>query len=146
MKIVVIIFTVLMLVGTAFVSLAGANKSHKLAGDLAELTKGLSEAEMKSVAKDADLPSTGRLNGGAIVGGLGGLAALALLVVTFAKKPLVKAVGGATVACAALSAVLYPHIETGPADGAAPRSLAIAAIVMAIIGAGGAVFATKKQS
>ena len=146
MKILGIILAILMLAGTAFVSLAAANKSHKLAGDISELTKGLSDAQLAAVAKEAGMPSSGRLNGGAVVGGLGGLAALVLLIAAFAKKDWVKGLGGATVAAAAISAVIYPYVKTGPMDGAAPRTLAFIAIGLAVVGAGGALLAAKPKT
>jgi hypothetical protein len=146
MKIVAIIVSVLMLLGTAFVALAAANKAHKFAGDISELTHSMSDAEKAAVAKEADLPSTGRLNGGAIVGGLGGLAAIVLLVAAFAKKAWVNGLVGATVGCALVSTILYPYIATGPADGAAPRTLAIAAIVMSALGGAAAWFKTTRTT
>jgi hypothetical protein len=147
MKILGFILAVLMLAGTAFVTLAAANKAHKLAGDLATATQGLSADELKLLSKEVgDVPSTGRLNGGAVVGGLGGLAAIVLLIAAFAKKQWVTALGGVTVACAALSAVIYPYVKTGPLDGAAPRSLALVAIALAVVGAGGALLAARKPA
>ncbi len=148
MKILGYILAVLLLASTAFVALAAANKSHKLASDLAEVTKGMSDEMKTAISKEAGeaLPSGGRLNGGAVVGGIGGLAALVLLIAAFAKKDKVKVLGGITVACAALSAVIYPYVKTGPMDGAAPRTLALIAIVLAIIGAGGALLATRPKA
>jgi len=146
MKILGIILAVLMLAGTAFVDLAAANKAHKLANDIASLTQGLGADEAKMLAKEADIPSTGRLNGGALVGGLGGLAAIVLLVAAFAKKSWVKGLGGATVAAAALSAAVYPYIKTGPLDGAAPRTLALVAIGLSAVGALGAMLAARKPA
>jgi len=146
MKILGIILAVLMLAGTAFVGLAAANKSHKLASDLKEVTKGLSADQMKLVAKSTEIPSAGRLDAGAVVGGLGGLAALVLLVAAFAKKSWVKGLAGVTVGCAAVSAVIYPHVQTGPIDGAAPRSLALVAIVLSLVGALGAWLAARPKS
>lgn len=146
MKILGFILAVLMLAGTAFVTLAAANKSHKLAGDVSEITKSLSSEELAMVSKNADIPSTGRLNGGAVVGGLGGLAAIVLLIAAFAKKQWVGALAAVTVGCAALSAAIYPHVQTGPMDGAAPRSLALVAIVLSIVGAGGALLASRPKA
>ncbi|HTL38410.1 MAG TPA: hypothetical protein VL326_35010 [Kofleriaceae bacterium] len=150
MKIVAIIFAVLTLLATSFVALAAANKAHKLAGDVAQvekMTKGMSAQERASFDKEVGgIPSSGRLNGGAVVGGLGGLAAFVLLIAMFAKKDWAKGLAGATFGAALLSALVYPHVQTGPMDGAAPRSLAIACIVMGAIGAACATFAARKTS
>jgi hypothetical protein len=150
MKIVAIIVAVLMLLATTFVALAAANKSHKLAGDVAQvekLTKGMSAQEQAAFDKEVGgIPSSGRLNLGAIVGGLGGLAAFVLLVVMFAKKSWAKGLAGATFGAAALSAIIYPYVQTGPMDGAAPRSLAIVAIVLSAIGAACATFAARRTT
>lgn len=150
MKIVAIIFAVLTLLSTSFIALAAANKSHKLAGDVAkvmELTKGMSADERAAFDKEAGgIPSTGRLNGGALVGGLGGLAAFVLLIAMFAKKEWAKGLAGAVVGAAVLSAVIYPHVQTGPMDGAAPRSLALVAIVLGAIGAACASFAARRTT
>lgn len=150
MKILGYILAVLLLLSTAFVDLMGARKAHKLAGDLAqvtELTKGMS-AEQKAAfdAKVGDVPSAGRLNGAAAVGAIGGLAALALLVAAFAKKSAVRMFAVVTVGATALSALLYPFVPTGPMDGAAPRPMALVAIVLAIIGAGGALLASREKA
>jgi hypothetical protein len=148
MKILGFILAFLMLAGTAFVTLAAANKSHKLASDLAEVTKGMSADELAAVSKGSgmEIPSTGRLNGGAVVGGLGGLAAIVLLIAAFAKKQWVKGLGAVTVGAAALSAAIYPHVQTGPMDGAAPRTLALIAIGLSIVGAGGALLAARPKA
>ena len=150
MKIVAIIFALLTLLSTSFIALAAANKSHKLAGDVSkvmEMTKGMSAAERASFDKEVGgIPSTGRLNGGAVVGGLGGLAAFVLLIAMFAKKEWAKGLAGAVVGGAVLSALIYPHVQTGPMDGAAPRSLALVAIVLGVIGAVCATFAARKTT
>jgi hypothetical protein len=146
MKILGIILAVLMLASTAFVALAAANKSFKLAGDLAKVTEGLTADQIKMIEKSGEVPSGGRLKGGAVIGGLGGLAAIVLLIAAFAKKQWVKGLAGATVACAAISAVVYPYVKTGPLDGAAPRSLAFVAIGLAVVGALGAWLAARPKA
>jgi hypothetical protein len=149
MKIVAIILAVLTLLSTSFIALAAANKAHKLAGDVAkvmEMTKGMSAEERAAMDKEVGgIPSTGRLNGGAAVGGLGGLAAFVLLIAMFAKKDWAKGLAGATFGAAVLSAIVYPYVQTGPLDGAAPRSLAIVAIVLSAIGAACAAFAARPK-
>lgn len=150
MKIVAIIFGLLALLVTSFVALAAANKSHKLAGDLAQvekLTKGMSAQEQAAFEKETGgIPSSGRLNGGAVVGAIGGLAAFVLLIAMFAKKDWAKVLAAVTVGAAVLSAAVYPHIETGPMDGAAPRTLAIVAIIAGAIGAACATFAARRTA
>ena len=146
MKILGFILAVLMLAGTAFVGLAAANKSHKLAGDVAEITKGLTDAQLEQIGSKAGIPSTGRLNGGAVVGGLGGLAAIVLLIAAFAKKSWVTGLAVVTVGATALSALIYPYVQTGPMDGAAPRSLALVGIALAVVGAGGALLASRPKA
>jgi hypothetical protein len=149
MKILGYILAALLLLSTAFVGLMGARKAHKLAGDLAEvseMTKGMSDAQKAAFEeKVGGIPSSGRLNGAAAVGALGGLAALVLLIAAFVKKPAVKSLAIVTVGATALSAILYPYIQTGPMDGAAPRPMALVAIVLAIIGAGGALLASREK-
>jgi hypothetical protein len=146
MKILGIILAVLMLAGTAFVDLAAANKSHKLAGQISELTSGLTAEQQKMVSKSADVPSSGRLNGGAGLGVIGGLAALVLLIATFAKKDWVKMLAAVTVGATAISAIIYPYVHTGPMDGAAPRPLALIGLALAVVGAGGAFIATRQKA
>ena len=146
MKALGIIFGLLLLASTVFVTLAAANKSHHLASDLAAVTQGLTADQLKEAKAAVDLPSGTRLNAGALVGAIGGLAAFVLLVAMFAKKNWVAGLGGLTVACAALSAAIYPHIETGPMDGAAPRSLALIAIGLGAVGALCAVLAAKPRA
>ncbi len=150
MKILGYVLAVLLLLSTAFVGLMGARKAHKLAGDLAqvsEMMKGMSDAQKSAIEdKAGGIPSAGRLNGAAAVGAIGGLAALALLIAAFAKKSSVKTLAVVTVGATALSAILYPYIQTGPMDGAAPRPMALIGIVLAIIGAGGAMLASREKA
>jgi hypothetical protein len=149
MKVLGFILAFLMLASTAFVGLAAANKSHDAAKAISEITKGMSADDLKVLSKAGDvpaLPSSRRLNAGALVGGLGGLAAIVLLIAAFVKKDWVKGLGVVTVACAALSAAIYPYIPTGPTDGAAPRPMAVIAIVLAVLGALGALLAARPKS
>ncbi len=46
---------------------------------------------------------------------------------------------------AALSAAVYPYVETGPLDGAAPRSLALVTIGLAVVGGLGALLAAQPK-
>jgi hypothetical protein len=143
MKLLGYILAILFTLVTAFVTLAAANKSHHLATDIATITSQLGGSDLKLLGKTIDLPSTLRLNAGALIGALGGLAALVLLVGAFAKKRWVGGVSAITIGCAALTAAIYPHIDTGPADGAAPRLLAVIAIGLSAMAALGAYLATR---
>ena len=147
MKILGIILAVLFLTSSAFVGIVGSNKARKLSHDISELTKGMSPEMKAAMQKEAgDIPSTGRLSGGGVVAIVGGLAALALLVMAFVKKDLVGKAAVAVVALGALSAIIYPHVDTGPMDGMAPRTQAVVATVLAIIGALGAWLAARKAT
>jgi hypothetical protein len=140
------ILAILMLLATAFVTLAAANKSHHLASDLATITGQLGGADAAVLGKKLDLPSTMRLNIAALIGALGGIASLIRLIAAFAKKSWIGALSVITLGCAAITAALYPHIETGPADGAAPRPMALVAIGLAALGALGAWMATRRRA
>lgn len=147
MKILGIILAVLMLLGSAFVSGAGARKAKHLASELHELTGSMSASDKALLgATSIEVPSEGRLKGGAIAGWIAALGALALLIVAFAKKSAVPALAGLAVAIAAASAVIYPHVQTGPMDGMAPRVQALVATVLTVIGAGGALLAARRKA
>jgi len=146
MKIIGIILALLMLSGSALVGITGANKSRDAAKAISALTEGLSDDEKAEVAKLGDVPSSGRLKFGALVAILGAVAAGALLVATFAKKHLVGGLGAAAIAVTALSALVYPHVDTGPMSGLAPRSQALVATVLAIAGTVGAIMASRRKA
>ena len=140
MKIVGTILAVIMLTGSAFVGVVSANKSLHLARDLNEI-----DLE-KSQREELGLPTSSRMKLGGVIGFMAALGAAVLLVVTFATKKLIPVVVGAAMLLAILSIVGYPAIETGPTDGAAPRTLAIVAAVFALIGAGGSLLVKKSVS
>jgi hypothetical protein len=144
MKILGLVLAVLMLLGSAAVSVLGARKANHFKDQLSELTAGMSADQLAAISKEADIPSTGRMGAGAIVGFLSAATALALLVVAFAKKKAVPLLAVLAIAAVGLSALLYPHIDTGPLDGLAPRMQAFVAGVLTLIGAGGAMLAAKK--
>jgi hypothetical protein len=146
MKILGIILALLMLSGSALVGVTGAHKSRDAAKAISALTEGLTDAERDEVAKLGDMPSSGRLTFGAILGIVGAIGAAALLVATFAKKHLVAGLGAAAVIVTAMSAAIYPHIETGPTQGMAPRSQAMLATVLALVGVVGAVLASRRKA
>ena len=108
--------------------------------------RGSAAAAKKAESAAAELPSSGMLKFGSIVGLLGAAAAAALLVLTFAKKNLVLYAAGAAVGLALISAVLYPHIPTGPTDGLAPRPQALLAAGLAAVGSLGAWLASRKSA
>ncbi|HEX4451589.1 MAG TPA: hypothetical protein VH143_11995 [Kofleriaceae bacterium] len=145
MKLLGFILAILLLLATAFVTLAAANKSHHLASDIATIAGQLGGGDSGALAKQLDLPSPMRLNVAALIGALGGIASLILLIAAFAKKSWVGALSVLTIGCAAITAALYPHIETGAGDGAAPRPMALIAIGLAAVGALGAYMATKRD-
>jgi hypothetical protein len=144
MKLLGFTLAILLLLATAFVTLAAANKSHHLASELSAVMALL--GDHADSAKAADIPSPLRLNIAALIGALGGVASLILLVAAFAKKSWVGALSVMTIGCAAITAALYPYIPTGPADGAAPRTLALVAIGLAVVGAFGAWLATRRRA
>lgn len=149
MKILGLILAVLMLAGTAFIDLTAANKAHKAATDIAKVNEMLGDSGMKGMkgaSKElGDLPSPGRLNAGAGLCVIGGLGAIVLLISAFAKKQWVKAIAGATVGATALAAIIYPYVPTGPLEGMAPRPQALLGLVLAVIGAGGALLASRQK-
>lgn len=144
MKILGIILAILMLSLSALVGVIGSNKSFKLGGDIAEVTEGLTDQQKEAIG--AELPSASRLKLGGVLGVLGGVAALALLIFLFVKQPLVTGAAAATVALCALAIVVYPSVPTGPMDGMAPRTQAMVAAAMALLGAGGALLARRGRA
>jgi len=146
MKILGFVLAVLMLLGAASVGALGARKSHALTKDLDALTDGMTADQKAELAKQADMPSSGRLKVGSLVGILGALAAFALLVATFAKPAAVRKIAGAAVGLTVVSALAYPSVPTGPMDGMPPRTQAIVALVFLAIGVGGALLATMRRS
>jgi len=137
MKIVGIVLAALMLLGSAFVGAAGSSKSMDLSYEIGAAAEVLTEAQME----EAGLPSAKRLKFGGLVGIVAALGALALLLATFAKRDKVFLMAGATMAFCVLAILLYPSVDVGPTEGMAPRTQAIVALLMAAIGAGGAVLA-----
>jgi hypothetical protein len=147
MKILGIILAVLMLTGSALVGVLGSNKARDAASMISQVEE-LAGARggKKAAAVMGELPSSGKLKFGSIVGLLGAAAAAALLVMTFAKKNLVLYAAGAAVGLALISAVIYPHVPTGPTDGLAPRPQALLAAGLAAVGALGAWLASRKPA
>jgi hypothetical protein len=141
MKILGIILAVLFLVGSAFVGITGSNKARKSANQISELTDALG-----SDVSLPDVPSAGRLKVGGIVGLVAGIGSLVLLVAAFAKRSAVPGLAGLVLSLSLVAALLYPHIETGPLDGMAPGPQAFVALVLAVIGAGGALLAARKKA
>ncbi len=144
MKILGLVLAVLMLLGSAAVSVLGARKATQFRAQISELTAGMTDDQIAAISKEADIPSAGRMRAGTIAGYLGAAAAVLLLVLAFAKKRAVPVVAALSLVLIALSAALYPHIDTGPLDGLAPRVQALVAGVLGLIGAAGALLAAKK--
>jgi len=143
MKILGLILAVLMLSASAFVGIVGANKARQAASEINQVTAGMTDAQKAELGNN--VPSAGRLNFGGIVGFLGAIAAAGLLAITFVRKPLVPKLAAAAVVLTALSIAIFPHIETGPMDGMAPRTQAIVAAVLAAVGALGAMLASRQR-
>ncbi len=144
MKILGIILAILFLLSSAFVGIVGANKARKTGDKISQATEMLG-GDSSSKLLD-ELPSAGRLKVGGIVGLVAGVGALVLLVLTFAKKSAVPGLAGIVVGLSLLAPLLYPYVQAGPLDGMAPRTQAIVALVLALIGAGGAVLAARKRA
>ena len=150
MKILGIVLALLMLLASAGIGFIGAGKAADVKGDVEKANAALKDlpAEMRAaVEKKAggEIPSAGRLSAGRIVGMLAAVVCVALLVIMFVKKDLANAAAGAAVGLTALSAVIYPYVKVGENSGMAPRSQAIVALVLAVIGAGGALLFVKKS-
>tara|TARA_R110002096_G_scaffold77896_10_gene183448 strand:- start:14610 stop:15041 length:432 start_codon:yes stop_codon:yes gene_type:complete len=139
MKIVGIILAALMLLGSAVVGATGSNKSMDLSAEIGAAAEVLSAEQMEA----AGLPSPARLKLGGIVGIIAALGALALLLVTFVQRDKVLLVAGVTMACCILAILLYPGIDTGPTEGMAPRTQAVVALLLAGLGAAGALLAKR---
>lgn len=145
MKILGLILAFLMLLGSALLSGTAAHKAKHLAVEVHELTSTMSAADRAALGSAVDVPSEGRLKSGAIAGWLAALVAIVLLGAAFAKRSAVPALAALAVAIAAASAVIYPHVQTGPLDGWAPRMQALIATVLAVVGAGGALLAAARR-
>jgi len=126
MKIAMLLLALLLCAGALFVDLADTNKSFELAGELNELLDGMPEEARAAIAKEAGgIPSPGRLKAGGFLSLLAALGSVLVLVFAFTKKHLLGKVIGFALGVAALSALVYPTVATGPHDGAAPRVLAL---------------------
>jgi|GEM_PF-2823738 len=139
MKTLGLVLAVLFLLLGSLVGVLGTNKAMDAASDIDKVLKGAPD----SVKKLA--PSTGRLRTGGVVGILAAMASLGLIVLSFTKKTLVPKVAIAVVVLSALAIVIYPKVPTGPTDGMAPRTQAIVAAIMALVGSAGAFLAFKKS-
>ncbi len=139
MKIVGLILAALMLIGSAFVGVSGSNKSMELSSEIGAAADVLSEAQMK----EAGLPSAGRLKFGAMIGIVAAIGALVLVLVMVWRSDKVVPVAGVTMACCLCAIALYPSIGVGPTEGLAPRMQAVIALVLAAVGACGALLATR---
>jgi len=132
MKTLGLVLAVIFLLLGSMVGVLGTNKALDAASDIDKVLKGAPD----SVKKLA--PSTGRLRAGGVLGILGAMASLGLIVLSFTKKHLVPKAAIAVVVLSVLAIIIYPKVPTGPTDGMAPRTQAIVAAVMAMIGVGGA--------
>ena len=143
MKIVGIILAVIMLSGSAFVSIAAMNKGFDFGDKISKLTEGMSSSDKAAITKEVGSP--GRFKAGGALSILAALGCLGLLVVTFVKKPLVIKVAIGTLVLCAVAAIAYPGIETGPMDGMAPRPQMLLALGLAVVGAAGSWLASRNK-
>lgn len=149
MRTVALVFATLFLLATAGLGVLAANRGIKDAGDISQIV-GSNSAEIAAMAKlspeAAQLAKlaeqTGRLKAGAVLLGVAGLLALALLVVTFAGKAVVPKLAIGVVAAVAIGTFLSPQYNLGPLAPASARNLGYAVSVLALIGAGAAWGAT----
>lgn len=139
MKTLGLVLAVLFLLLGSLVGVLGTNKAMDFASKLDKILEGAPA----SIKKQA--PSTGRLKAGGVVGILAALASVGLIVLSFIKKPLVPKVAIGVVVLSVLAIIIYPKVPTGPTDGMAPRTQAIVAAVMCLIGCAGAFLAFKKS-
>ena len=72
------------------------------------------------------------------------LSSVMVLVVTFVRKDKILVVAAGALALALMAIVLYPSFDAGPSAGMAPRPQAILAGVLLLVGAGGAMLATRE--
>jgi uncharacterized membrane protein len=145
MRKVALVFATLFLLGTSALGFLGANRGLKDAKSIDEIY-GSSKDEIAAVAaidKDAGElqrlgQSTGKLKAGAVVFGLAGLMALALLVMSYAGKSSVPLIAAAVVGAALVGTFVSPQYDLGPMAPASARSLGYVLTVLAVVGAAAA--------
>ena len=144
MRKVALVFATLFLLGTTALGFLGANRGMKDAKSIDELVGDSKEIAAASgqdgvVGELARLSqSTGKLKAGAVVFGLAGLAALVLLVMSYAGKSSVPIVAAIVVGAALIGTFVSPQYDLGPLAPASARSLGYVLTVLAFAGAAAA--------
>ncbi len=127
----VISFVVLFVAG--FIELKNARDCHRAASAISSL--GGAEA-------GAELPSAGRLDGGAVAAVIASAAGIAALAGAALRKRWTTLAAAVAVAAGALSAVLYPHVDAGRHH-LSPRQIALMGLGTLVVGIGLAVLAAR---
>ncbi len=142
MRKVALVFATLFLLGTTALGLLGANRGLEDAKAINEIVGDSKEELAAAAAQDAQLgelarlsQSTGKLKAGAVVFGLAGLAALALLVLSYAGKSSVPIVAALVVVAAVIGTFVSPQYDLGPLAPASARTLGYVISVLAVAGA-----------
>jgi hypothetical protein len=135
MRVTLIVFASLFLLISAGVGFVLGYRNFKDADDLAEHSAELEMAKALGIKEAAGLASVtpSKLKLGGAVAGLAAMAALALLVMTFAKKAVVPSALVVFGLCA-VAIFTNPHYETGPFGPASARSIAIVFAVLCAAG------------
>jgi hypothetical protein len=141
-KFVGILLSALMLCAAAYVGIAGSSKSMDLGDNVVSISGSLSDSEMAA----AGLPSAGRLRFGGILSILAALSATALLIVTLVQRERVPMVAMATMGLFVLAILFYPTFENGPPADLTPRSQAMIAAALALLGAAGSMLVTRASA
>ena len=146
MRITALIFAILFLLGTAGAGFLGAFRGMKDAKDVDELL-GEDAAAVASAAEGSDVEgasglavlagSTGKLRTGAILFGITGVAALALIVLAFLNRWVPYATA-AVVLLALIGTFVSPHYDLGPFGPASARQLGYVISALAALGGGSA--------
>lgn len=145
MRIAMIVLSILFLVATAGLGLLGTRKGFRDARNI-DREYGAAKSEIAAMAKAGDHDAqqmvslgegTGRMRAGAGLMAGAAVLALALVVMLFVKKGVPWLAIG-VVACALLAMVLLPQYETGPLEGASPRTLAYLVAALGGVGAAAA--------
>jgi len=145
MRKVALAFATLFLLGTSALGFLGANRGLKDAKSIDEIV-GDSKAELAAAAAHDEqvgelarlAESTGKLKAGAVVFGLAGLAALVLLVMSYAGKSSVPVVAAIVVGAALVGTFVSPQYDLGPLAPASARTLGYVITVLAFAGAAAA--------
>lgn len=134
-KVAGIALAVLMLLASACVGIFNSNDSM----DVAKVSEHLEDV----VGDQAGIPPASRLKLGSVAGILGGLASVALVVVTFIWRDKVVWVAGAALIACAAAIFLYPTMAMSTQGSLSLKGKAMVALVLALLGALGALLAKR---